>query len=331
MSGTQGANGWYTSPVTVRWVVSSDATSTTGCEAALLLDKDTKGTTRTCQAAGPSGTTATTTKVLKIDQTPPTVTAVTPARAPDPTGWYRAPVAVTWSGSDATSGIDSCTTATYSGPDGPGTLPGGCTDLAGNGSAPAAFGLSYDATAPALAAVSARAGDALATVGWRAAGAATVTVTRSPGARGARASTVYSGLGRRVVDTGLRNRVRYRYTVTATDAAGNMTVASASATPNSRLLGPAPGACVRRAPVLRWRSVAKASYYNVQLFRNGKKVLSTWPVSARLSVGRSWRFGGHVHRLSAGRYRWYVWAGYGARAARHYGRLLGVRAFTVRR
>ena len=331
VSGTQGANGWYTGPVTVRWTVSADATSTSGCEAALLLNRDTSGTTRTCQASGPSGSTTTTTKLIKIDQTPPTVTAVTPDRPPDAPGWYRAPVTVGWAGSDATSGIGSCTRTTYAGPDGPATLQGTCTDAAGNTSAPAAFGLGYDSTAPKLAAVSARAGDALVTVRWRATGAAAVTVTRTAGARGARARTVYSGPGRRLVDSGLRNGVGYRYTITATDAAGNVAVAGARATPHSRLLAPGPGARVRRAPVLRWRRVAGARYYNVQLYRGKSKVLSAWPAIARLPLARAWRYAGRLQRLRPGRYRWFVWAGYGPRAARHYGRLLGARAFTVRR
>lgn len=330
VSGAQGANGWYVGPVTVRWTVSADATSASGCDPVISLKSDTRGTKLTCIASTDADQ-ASRSVTIKIDQTPPTVTAVAPDRPPDAPGWYRAPVTVGWTGSDATSGIGSCTRTTYAGPDGPATLQGTCTDAAGNTSAPAAFGLGYDSTAPKLAAVSARAGDALVTVRWRATGAAAVTVTRTRAARGALARTVYSGPGRRLVDSGLRNGVGYRYTITATDVAGNVAVAAARATPHSRLLAPGPGARVRRAPVLRWRRIAGARYYNVQLYRGKSKVLSAWPATARLPLAGAWRYAGRLQRLRPGRYRWFVWAGYGPRAARRYGRLLGARAFTVRR
>ena len=86
---------------------------------------------------------------------------------------------------------------------------------------------------------------------------------------------------------------------------------------------------VTRAPVLRWRIVAGARYYNVQLFRGARKVLSAWPVRARLRVHRTWRYGGVRRRLAPGVYRWYVWPGYGRRAAHRYGALVGTRRFVV--
>ena len=75
---------------------------------------------------------------------------------------------------------------------------------------------------------------------------------------------------------------------------------------------------------------AKARYYNVQVFRNGKKILSAWPSKPHYQLRRSWRYRGHRYRLSDATYRWYLWAGYGKRSARHYGGLLGKRSFIVR-
>ena len=67
---------------------------------------------------------------LKYDATPPSVNA-SPARAPDANGWYNHAVAVSFTGSDGTSGIDTCTSASYGGPDAAGaTLSGTCTDKA---------------------------------------------------------------------------------------------------------------------------------------------------------------------------------------------------------
>ncbi len=74
---------------------------------------------------------------FKIDKDAPAVTASSPDRAPNGNGWYNGPVTVTFAGSDATSGIASCTSAAYSGPDsGSASVSGTCTDVAGNISAP---------------------------------------------------------------------------------------------------------------------------------------------------------------------------------------------------
>ena len=67
------------------------------------------------------------------------MTSVSPARAPDANGWYNHAVALTFAGSDATSGIASCGAPTYSGPDsGSASVAGVCQDVAGNTSAPLA-------------------------------------------------------------------------------------------------------------------------------------------------------------------------------------------------
>ena len=58
------------------------------------------------------------------------------------------------------------------------------------------------------------------------------------------------------------------------------------------------------------------------------KSLKWWAV---LSLGRSWTFAGKKHALVAGRYRWYVWPGYGPRSASKYGKLLGGSTFVIAR
>ena len=42
--------------------------------------------------------------------------------------------------------------------------------------------------------------------------------------------------------------------------------------------------------MLRWAPVRTASYFNVQLYREGVKVLSAWPEVARLQLGKSWTY-----------------------------------------
>ena len=73
----------------------------------------------------------------------------------------------------------------------------------------------------------------------------------------------------------------------------------------------------------------KAAYYNLQLFRSGRKVLTAWPSRPRYTLPRTWRLNGRTHRLIAGVYRWYVWPGYGPPAQHRYGRLLAKGKVTV--
>ena len=87
---------------------------------------------------------------INIDKTAPVTTGAF-SRNPDSNGWYNHAVSITWSGSDALSGIESCSAATnYAGPDSASaSVTGSCTDLAGNSSS-ATANLQYDATAPVI-------------------------------------------------------------------------------------------------------------------------------------------------------------------------------------
>jgi hypothetical protein len=334
--GTSGGSGWYVSDVWVEWTFANAVPPLpTPCAPAHLVN-DTNGQSTSCTATDGNGTVTRTTPLIRIDQTPPSVVP-NADRSADAGGFYNRALTAAWSGTDATSGIASCTSAPYAGPDGTGiSLTGTCKDKAGNASAPVPFVFNYDATPPALAAVTATPADAGARLAWQAAGAAKVTVMRSPaGARGAQADVVYDGTGDGFTDVGLKNGTRYTYLVQAADLAGNTATGSATVTPTAEastkhLLSPGAGSSLSRPPLLRWRRVARASYYNIQLFRNGKKILSAWPTKPQYQLRSRWRYRGKRHRLVHGTYRWLLWAGYGHRSARHYGRLLGRRTFVVR-
>jgi hypothetical protein len=322
LAGPAGAAGWFTGAVTLTWTVSGTVTQADGCNPQTIAG-DTPGAQATCTAYNGGQKASATTDWIRIDATPPTGVRAVPARPPDIASWYTAPVALGWSGADATSGIASCTTTTYAGPDAPGAAPAGtCRDVAGNVSAPLAFGLDYDATPPGLTDLAATVAGRSAAVRWTpAADAQQVTVVRRPGDAGAAERTVLDGPAstHEVADGPLTPGTTYTWTATLRDTAGNATAASTTATiaPPARASATAAG-----PPVLRWRARSGAKYYNIQLFRGTRKILTAWPTATHYVLPTRWRFGGRTQRLSPGRYRWYVWPGYGPRTRHRYGRLL---------
>lgn len=171
---------------------------------------------------------------------------------------------------------------------------------------------------------------------WRGAPTATrYVVTRFD--RAGAASPVYDGRATSFIDRGLVNGEEYRYVVVSYDAAGLRSVGVAVVAVPDRpvLVSPGHGAGVSRPPLLTWRRVSGATYYNVQLFRVSAsgartKLLSTWPLQSRFQLRPTWRYGGKSQRLTAGTYEWYVWAGLGPRAAENYSGLLGWSRFSVK-
>jgi HYR domain-containing protein len=149
---------------------------------------------------------------------------------------------------------------------------------------------------------------------------------------GASTKQIYVGLAARYTDRGLSNGQEYRYVIVSYDHAGNRSVGVAIlVVPKALMLvQPVDGSTVGQHPVLKWVAVKHARYYNVQLFRNGRKILSIWPRPNRFALRRSWVFGGHRYRLGHGRYQWFVWPGFGSRSKRNYGPLLGESSFVVR-
>ena len=242
--------------------------------------------------------------------------------------------------------MDGCSTGSYRGPDGAGvSVTGTCRDRAGN-AASRSFGINYDATPPALDAVAAIAGNHSAMLSWSSSlDTVSLNIARTPVAGGGVAQSLAPGLASGFRDTGLRNGVEYRYDFSAGDAAGNGANASVSVVPSAHpRLHPRAGASVSSPPLLKWTRVTKATYYNVQLYRDatagaaatqqppgGEKLLSRWPTKPQLQLRKSWRFEGQRRRLAPGRYLWYVWAGYGARSKQQYGGQIVNSSFTVTR
>lgn len=325
--GTPGANGWYRSNVTINWAYVG-AERTEGCNA-VTLSVDTLGTKVICSAWNDTeGTFVSKSVTIKLDKTVPVVAPVA-ERLPDANGWYNRPVAVAFSGGDATSGIASCSSLRYSGPDNAGaSVVGSCSDNAGNVNG-ASFAFKYDATAPSLFAVTAKLGNRSAEVAWRkSSDTAVVEVLRAPGRNGQGESVVYRGTETGYLDTGLMVGRKYEYRVAGVDAAANRAEQKVDLIATGALLSPAPAARVTSPPTLVWTPVKRASYYNLQLLR-GRKVLSAWPARPNFLLRRTWTYKGRGYRLRPGVYRWYVWPGFGRISAARYGRLLGSSTFVV--
>ena len=160
---------------------------------------------------------------------------------------------------------------------------------------------------------------------------ARVEVVRSTTAVGAESTIVYRGRATTFLDRRLVNGTEYRYVLVSVDQAGNRSfgVVVVAAPKRQLLTAPAIGAQVRVPPVLAWVGVAGASYYNVQLSRNGRKILSTWPTTNRVKLSRTWVFAGRRERLVRGTYQWFVWPGLGSLRESRYGKLLGQGSFVV--
>jgi hypothetical protein len=326
---------WHTGPVKLAWDWNQTLALPVGGDCTIqILSQDSAGHSVSCEIQDMLDLSTTEqTAVIRIDATPPTLANAEPARPPDHDGWWNHPVDLRFSGTDATSGIAGCDVIRYGGPDGADAqVTGGCRDQAGN-VATRSFALRYDATPPSLSGLTAKPGNRKATLSWTTSPDAVLSeVVRTPGVGGAPASTLYGGSADTFTDAAALNGTTYRYTVSVHDAAENVASAASTATPSS-IYAVAPGrnARLRKPPVLRWPRVAKAGYYNVQLFRGKHKILSAWPAANHLRLHRTWRFHGHRQRLKVGHYRWFVWPGFGARAARQYGSLIAHLGFYIDR
>jgi hypothetical protein len=130
-------------------------------------------------------------------------------------------------------------------------------------------------------------------------------------------------------DRTVSNHVRYRYRIRSLDKARNASAATVVHAWASPLFSPRHNAVVHSPPLVDWRSVRRARYYNMQVWRDGRKLLSVWPGRSHYRLRSRWTFRGRTHMLAGGRVVLYVWAGFGPKAAARYGPLYGQTTFRL--
>jgi hypothetical protein len=316
------AGGWYNHPVAVSFSGTDGGSGLDSCTSATYGGPDGDSASVSGSCRDKAGNTGSASLGLKYDATPPAANAATPDRPPDAGGAYNHPLKIAFAGADDASGIASCDAPTYDRPDAASaSVSGRCTDNAGNVSAPFAFTFQYDSTPPSLKDLLVTTNDRSVTLAWKvSADAAAIKVLRTRGS--ASPVTLYDGkrlatfTDKHVVIGG-----RYTYRVEAVDAAGNVASETSAAAPSAPLIAPRQAARVRGGVSFRWRPTRHATYYNVQVWRGGKKILSVWP------AGTTYR----APRLAPGRYSWIVWPGFGARPRHKYGAAIGKSTFVVAR
>ncbi|HWQ02572.1 MAG TPA: HYR domain-containing protein [Gaiellaceae bacterium] len=155
-------------------------------------------------------------------------------------------------------------------------------------------------------------------------------VVRYPGA-----AVVFRGRGTAAADSTVQAGRRYRYVVNTYDLANRRSqgVAVNTSAQATKLIQPQDGAKLTVPPLLSWREVAGASYYNVQLWavrpEGLVKILTVWPTPTRFQLPKTWNYQGKPQVLAKGTYHWYVWPGVGSIALGNYGELIGSSTFTI--
>jgi sugar lactone lactonase YvrE len=148
VSGTLGNNSWYTSNVQISWNVTGSQTSN-GCDTSNVTT-DTAGVTFTCTATSAAGS-ATKSVTVKRDATPPVLTFGTPSPVPNANGWNKTNVSISFTRSDAMSGLAS-TSATsplaFNTEGAASTRQVTVTDLAGNTATFTTVPVNIDKTVP---------------------------------------------------------------------------------------------------------------------------------------------------------------------------------------
>lgn len=133
IDGTVGANGWYTSDVTVHWSVTDGQSAVvidSGC-GDQAVTAETTGVVSSCSAHSAGGSTSSS-ETIKIDKTGPSASLAVTVGTAGSNGWYTSDVTVDTSGADSISGPVVCTADQFQTTETAGhAFIGSCTNDAG--------------------------------------------------------------------------------------------------------------------------------------------------------------------------------------------------------
>ena len=150
VTGTSGANGWYTSDVIIAWTVTDPESSVvidSGC-GTQTFTTETVSAASSCSAHSAGGSSSDSVN-LKLDKTGPSASLSVTTGAAGSNGWYTSDVTVSTSGSDSISGPVSCTADQSLTTETTGTVfNGACTNDAGLSTDAAALTVKLDKTGP---------------------------------------------------------------------------------------------------------------------------------------------------------------------------------------
>ena len=180
LSGTAGTNGWYTSNVDVtltasdpgpgsgvkkiHYILNGVETVVSGHTATFSITTEGSNTLDHWAVDNAGNTEAKDSQTINIDKTPPSISG---SRSPaaNSYGWNNGDVTVSFTCTDAVSGVDSCSGPTTLSGEGAGqSVTGTATDMAGNSASATVGGINIDKTAPTITASISPA--APASTGW---------------------------------------------------------------------------------------------------------------------------------------------------------------------
>src|SRR5215471_6804253 len=108
VSPSPNAAGWNNSPVTITFTCSDKTSGVASCPSPITVNTEGANQVFSGTATDLAGNTASTSVTINLDMTPPTITgSINPP--PDAGGYNSGPVTVTFTCSDALSGVASCT------------------------------------------------------------------------------------------------------------------------------------------------------------------------------------------------------------------------------
>ncbi len=146
---TPNASGWNKTDVTITYACSDSLSGVQGCPASATVSTEGANQVVNATATDRAGNSATSTVTLNIDKTPPTIMP-TASSAPNTHSWNSTDVTVSYTCTDALSGVASCPSSAVTSTEGASqVVSGAATDRAGNSSM-ASSTLNIDKTLPTI-------------------------------------------------------------------------------------------------------------------------------------------------------------------------------------